>query len=198
MTHTKKKVVEVKNVRFRRMCSSEQSVLTNGGSTIWVKLLEWGNRIILPCKVPLFTKHVCLDANRWRPFSDTVGKSERFSWASHNLTAERINTNVTAKYPIRAHLYSIILWGMPLFGCNLEQSSSETAYKKAHLYNTLNLKMYIQEPLSQSLELFLALIPLGKSLLVRGMFPNLVSVGENTACSRVQRTLHSPGTTGDF
>lgn len=126
------------------------------------------------------------------------GEKREFSSASHNWAAEWINTNVTAKYPIRAHLYSIILQGLSLFGCNLEQSSSDTAYKKVHLYNTLNLKICIQEPLSQSLELFLAVTSLRKSLLRHGMFLNGVLVGENTRCSRMQRLLHSPGMTGNF
>lgn len=55
--------------------------------------------------VPLFTKPSCLDGSCWRPFTDTVGKRE-VSWASHNLAAEGINTEVTAKYPVRDHLYS--------------------------------------------------------------------------------------------
>lgn len=58
--------------------------------------------------------------------------------------------------------------------------------------------MRIQEHPSQSLELFLAVTPLGKLLLMRGMFPNVVSVGENTTCSRMQRMLHSPGIRDNF
>lgn len=109
-------------------------------------------------QVPVIHKAHLFGCKLLKTFHWYSGEKRAFSWASYNLAAEQINTNVTSKYPIRAHLYSIILWGLPLFGCNLEHSSSHTVY---NLYNTLNLKMCVQETLSQCLELFLGVIPLG-------------------------------------
>lgn len=147
--------------------------------------------------VPLFTKPSCLDGSCWGPFTDTVGKRE-VSWASHNLAAEGINTEVTAKYPVRDHLYSAGLRGLLLLGCDLEQSSSDTVCEKVHLYYTLNVTTCIQDPLFQSLELFLAITPSGESLLVHGVFLDGGLVGEIPSCSRMRGILHWPGMTEDF
>lgn len=126
------------------------------------------------------------------------GDEREISWTSQNLAAEGINTDVTAKYCVRNHLYSTVLQGLLLFACGLEQSSSDTAREKVHLCHSLNVKNIYPAPHFQSLELLLAIAPWGEPLLTHGVFLDVGLVGEAPWWSGMQGMLHSPGMTENF